>query len=83
MSRETYHIEFVDVMSGEPHVYDTSSDFLAEKMVRNVISFASRSKFPLRETKLKVIKYKKDHMHCCVTIDDLENYMFIVDLYYN
>lgn len=83
MSREKYHIEFIDVMSGEPHAYDTSSDFLAEKMVRNVISFASRSNFALRETKLKVIKYRKDHMHCCVTLSDEDNYMFIMDLYYN
>lgn len=78
-----FQIDYVDLVSGEAHSHDTTSKFIAQRLVTNVMDFALENSVPLYKTKLKVTIYKKHCMQCAVAVDTFTNCMMRVTLYYN
>jgi len=81
MSQNDYHIQYT--LSGQSFKYKTTSGFLAEKMMRNVMSFAEMNKMPLWKTKLRLIVSRKHYQQYCFTMSKMKDGMFVTNLYYN
>lgn len=78
-----FQIDYVDLVSGESHSHDTTSKFIAQKLIANVMDFAIENKVPLYKTKLKVTAYRKHCLQCAVTIGAYGHAMMRFTLYYN
>jgi len=81
MNQNDYHIEYK--LDGECFKYNTTSRFLAEKMVSNLMSFADIHNMPLWKTQLKLIVHREHYQQCCFTVGKLDGKMLIANLHYN
>lgn len=78
-----FEVEYTDIMSGKVYNHKTDSEFIADKLVSNIIAFADENKIPIWKTKLKVIKERHFYTHFFITVDKAERLMFSMKLYHN
>lgn len=78
-----FEVEYIDVMSGKVFNHKTTSEFIADKLVSNIMAFANENKIPIWKTKLKIIKERPFYTHCFITVNKVEKLMLSIKLYHN